>query len=54
VLDRVDLDRRTVYGALQRIGNSWERAPGTDDVVLNDLVRTGLLESVAALRGRLI
>jgi predicted nucleic acid-binding protein len=50
VLDQIDLDRQAVYGAVQRIADSWMRPPGTVDDVLNSLERSGLVESVAALR----
>lgn len=50
VLDQIDLDRQAVYGAVQRIADSWRRPPGTVNDVLASLERDGLLESVAALR----
>lgn len=51
VLDQIDLDRNVVYGAVQRIADSWRRPPGTVDDVLDSLHRNGLVESTAALRG---
>jgi predicted nucleic acid-binding protein len=51
VLDQIDLDRQVVYGAVQRIADSWRQPPGTVDDVLRSLDRDGLVESVAALRG---
>jgi hypothetical protein len=51
VLDQIDLDRQAVYGAVQRIADSWRQPPGTVDDVMASLERNGLLESVAALRG---
>lgn len=51
VLDQIDLDRQVVYGAVQRIADSWRQRPGTVDDVLRSLDRDGLVESVAALRG---
>lgn len=50
VLDQIDLNRQTVYGAVQRITDSWRRPPGTVEDVLASLEREGLIESVAALR----
>jgi predicted nucleic acid-binding protein len=50
VMDEIDLDRQSVYGAVQRIADSWRRPPGTVDDVLNSLHRSGLVESAAALR----
>lgn len=50
LLDQIDLDQQAVYGAVQRIADSWKRPPGTIEDVLNSLERAGLLESVAALR----
>ena len=50
VLDQIDLDRQAVYGAVQRIADSWKRPPGTVADVLISLERAGLLESIAALR----
>jgi predicted nucleic acid-binding protein len=49
VLDQIDLDRQVIYGAVQRIADSWRRPPGTIDDVLASLEREGLVESVAAL-----
>lgn len=51
VLDQIDLDRQAVYGAVQRIADSWRNPPGTVHDALNRLERDGLVESAAALRG---
>lgn len=50
VLDQIDLSRDTVYGAVQRIADSWANPPGTIADVLASLERDGLVQSVAALR----
>ncbi len=50
VLDQIDLNRQAVYGAVQRIADSWRNPPGTFQDVLNKLERDGLVESVATLR----
>jgi predicted nucleic acid-binding protein len=50
VLDQIDLNRQAVYGAIQRIADSWRSPPGTVSDVLGRLERAGLVESVAALR----
>lgn len=50
VLDQIDLDHQLVFGAVQRIADSWRQPPGTVDDVLTCLDRDGLVESVAALR----
>lgn len=50
ILDQIDLDRQAVYGAIQRIADSWQRPPGTVDDILSSLDRVGLVESTAALR----
>jgi len=50
VLDQIDLDRAAVYGAVQRIADSWKKPPGTINDVLSSLEKCGLVESVAALR----
>jgi len=49
VLDQIDLGRDIVYGAVQRIADSWENPPGTIADVLSSLERGGLVESAAAL-----
>ncbi|WP_340538181.1 PIN domain-containing protein [Nocardioides sp. GXZ039] len=50
ILDQIDLSRDTVYGAVQRIAESWANPPGTVADVLTSLERNGLVRSVAALR----
>ena len=50
VLDQLDLSRDTVYGAVQRIADSWRQPPGTVADVIAALERDGLLQSAAALR----
>ena len=50
VLDQIDLNRQAIYGAVQRIADSWRNPPGTVPDVLSHLERDGLVESVAALR----
>lgn len=50
VLDQIDLNRDSVYGAVQRIADSWANPPGTIVDVLAWLERDGLVQSVAALR----
>ncbi len=49
-LRQIDLDRAAVYGAVQRIADSWKKPPGTINDVLSSLEKCGLVESVAALR----
>jgi len=50
VLDQIDLNPQAIYGAVQRIADSWRKPPGTVSDVLGRLERAGLVESVAALR----
>lgn len=50
VLDQIDLNREAVYGATQRIADSWKSPPGTVADVLNRLEGDGLVEAVASLR----
>jgi hypothetical protein len=50
VLDQIDRDRQSVYGAVQCIADSWRQPPGTVSDVLASLEREGLLESAATLR----
>jgi hypothetical protein len=50
VLDQIDLNRVAVYGAIQRIADSWANPPGTIGDVLASLERDGLVEAAAALR----
>lgn len=51
VLDQLDLSREAVYGAVQRIADSWTSPPGTVADVLDRLENDGLVRSAAALRG---
>lgn len=51
VLDQIDLYRTTVYGAVQRIADSWRDPAGSVNDVLEHLEHDGLVQSVAALRG---
>jgi predicted nucleic acid-binding protein len=51
VLNLIDLDQQTVYGAVQRLADSLKNPPLTVDDVLDSLERSGLVESVIALRG---
>ncbi len=51
VLDQLDLSREVVYGAVQRIADSWTSPPGTVADVLDRLESDGLVRSAAALRG---
>lgn len=50
VLDLIDLDAKIVWACLQQIADSRRNPPGTVDDVLLQLERSGLVESVAALR----
>lgn len=50
VLDQLDLNREAVYGAVQRIADSWTSPPGTVEGVLDRLENDGLVRSIAALR----
>lgn len=50
ILDQIDLNRDAVYGAVQRIADSWGNPPATFSDVLAMLERDGLVESAAALR----
>lgn len=50
VLGQIDLNREAVYGAIQRIADSWKSPPGTVGDVLNRLEGDGLVEAVASLR----
>ena len=51
ILDQLDLSREAVYGAVQRIADSWTRPPATVADVLDRLENDGLVRSAAALRG---
>lgn len=50
ILDQLDLSREAVYGAVQRIADSWKTPPGTVADVLDRLENDGLALSAAALR----
>ncbi|MGI5147925.1 hypothetical protein ACQEVC_16365 [Plantactinospora sp. CA-294935] len=50
VRDRMSLDRRVVYAAVQQTVGSWRNPPGGVDDVLDRLGRSGLGASVAELR----
>ncbi|MEV8114177.1 PIN domain-containing protein [Streptomyces xiamenensis] len=50
MLDLMGLDDRVVYACVQEIATSRRRPPQTFDDVLGQLERSGLTESVAALR----
>ncbi|GAA2157711.1 PIN domain-containing protein [Pedococcus bigeumensis] len=50
VLDQLDLNRDAVYGAVQRIADSWTNPPGTVADIIAALERDGLVQSAAALR----
>lgn len=52
VLDLIDLDAKIVWACLQQIADSRHRPPENVDDVLNQLERSGLVESVAVLRDR--
>jgi PIN domain len=43
VLDQIDLDRQAVYGAVQRIADSYSMPPLTVNDVLDALERDGLV-----------
>jgi predicted nucleic acid-binding protein len=50
VLDQLDLNRDAVYGAVQRIADSWTNPPGTVVDIMAALERDGLVQSAANLR----
>lgn len=50
ILDQIDLSSEAVYGAIQRIADSRDSPPATFSDVVAELERSGLVESVAALR----
>jgi predicted nucleic acid-binding protein len=50
VLDQIDLSKSVVYGAVQQIADSRHSPPTTVADVLAELERSGLIESVIALR----
>jgi hypothetical protein len=47
---QIDLAPQVVYGAVQRIADSWRKPPGTVDDVIARLERQGLVASAASLR----
>jgi hypothetical protein len=47
VLDQIDLNRQTIYGAVQRIADSWRNPPGTVSDVLGRLERASLVGSTS-------
>lgn len=51
LLDQFHLSGPVVYGAIQRVADSWSNPPGTVSDVLDRLERSGLVETVALLRG---
>lgn len=51
VVDQIDLDRQSVFGAVQRIADSWLNPPGSVEDVFARLEHDGLIETVAYLRG---
>lgn len=50
IVDQIDLNRQAVYGAVQRIADSWRNPPGTVNDVLNSLERSGIVATAAVLR----
>ncbi len=50
LLDQIDLNPRLVYGAVQRIADSWRNPAGTVQDVLASLRRDGMVETVAVLQ----
>lgn len=50
LLDQFYLSGPVLYGAVQRVADSWKNPPGTVSDVLDRLERTGLVETVAHLR----
>lgn len=50
LLDQIDLNRQAVYGAVQRIADSWRNPAGTIHDVLASLHRDGMVETVAVLQ----
>jgi predicted nucleic acid-binding protein len=48
VLDQIDLNRQVVYGAVQRIADSWKNPPGTVEDVMKRLDRDGLTDRMRA------
>lgn len=50
VMDQIHLDRKSVYGAIQRIADASDRLPRTVFDILGGLENLGLVESAAELR----
>jgi len=50
MLDQLYLNGPVLYGAIQRVADSWRNPPGTVNDVLDRLERTGLVETAALLR----
>jgi hypothetical protein len=50
VLDQISIDAKIVYACVSEIANSRRRPPQTVEDVLTELERSGLVQSVAALR----
>jgi predicted nucleic acid-binding protein len=50
LLDQFHLSGPVLYGAIQRVADSWKNPPGTVNDVLDKLERTGLVETAALLR----
>jgi predicted nucleic acid-binding protein len=50
VLDQLDLNRDAVYGAVQRVADSWANPPGTVADIIAALERDGLAQTAASLR----
>ena len=48
--DQFHLSGPVLYGAIQRVADSWKNPPGTVNDVLDRLERTGLVETAALLR----
>jgi hypothetical protein len=51
VREQIDIGRDAVYATVARIADSWRYPPGTVEDVLDRLERSGLVMSVAQLRG---
>jgi predicted nucleic acid-binding protein len=52
ILDQIDINDKIVWACVQEIANSRRQHPETVADVLGQLERSGLVESVAALRSR--
>jgi predicted nucleic acid-binding protein len=51
LLDQFHLSGPILYGAIQRVADSWRNPPGTVGDVIDRLERSGLVETAAHLRG---